>query len=51
MQISELIALFRRKISEQPLSAYEEMRDALKPQKQRVIPPSVAVVTKIKRRG
>ena len=51
MQISELIAIFRRKMSEQPLSAFEEMREALKPQKARAIPPAVTVVTKVKRRA
>jgi hypothetical protein len=51
MQISELIALFRRKMSEQPMSAFEEMREALKPQKERTLPPNVAVVPKVKKRG
>jgi len=51
MQISDIIALFRRKLSEQPLSTFEEMREALKPQKERTIPPNVTGVPKVKRRG
>jgi len=50
MEISELIAFFRRKIFERRVSAFEEMREALKPQKERAIPPAVTLVTKVKRR-
>jgi hypothetical protein len=51
MQISDLIALFRRKMSEPPQSSYEAMRDALKPQKERALPVNAPAVPSIKKRA
>ena len=50
-RLSEKAAmLFRRPSAESPISEFEEMRDALRPDKVRPIPQPVASAYKVQRR-
>jgi hypothetical protein len=50
MLISRLKAIFNRKVSPPPTSPFQEMRDALKPDKVRPTPPKPSSATLVQRR-
>ena len=50
MPLARLLALIRRKASTPRMTAFEEMREALRPEKVAVPPPKPAARTKIRKR-
>ncbi len=50
MPLARLFALLRRKATTPRMTVFEEMREALKPEKVAVLPPKPAARTRIRKR-
>jgi len=50
MPLSRLLALIRRKAAAPRMTAFEEMREALRPEKVAALPPKPTARTKIRKR-